>query len=260
MMLPSDEHPFVFDFGDRLEARVLDPRDRGDDGPAQVPVPDVGVIRLLSPPTLYVALRHARLVEVWDERFARCLKPRRALLHGDAACELLERELESAIALRAQAFDAQAARTMSLARVMGELLTASADLGGHRRILAGFQRTMHVAPQPWHLLDAVHAELAPWRARLQTLEQLLVGRLVENFSFLHGPIELRAGHGDDGGLFIDVVHAVPGVTLPSAGTAPEPWLLRGFVEALRGQNARPHLVREIREIMDRHHVEGAHHE
>lgn len=258
--MTHNEHPFVFDVGNCPEVREFDTRGRSDGDAGDGPVPDVGVIRILSPaPTLYVALRHARLVEAWDGRFARWLAPRRALLHGDAACEIFERQLESAIALREQAFDEQAAQTVSLARVMGQLLTASADLGGHRRVLAGFQRGMHAAPRPWQMLDAVRAELAPWRARLQALEQLLIGRLVENFSCLHGEVELRAGHSDDGGLFVDVVHAMPGATLPPAGTEPEPWLLQGFVEALRGQNARPHLMREIWEIMDRSHVAEANH-
>ena len=64
----------------------------------------------------------------WDARFAQLLDPQRAILHGDAACERLERELACAIALREQAFDAQTAQTVQVARVVGQLLAASADL------------------------------------------------------------------------------------------------------------------------------------
>lgn len=259
MTLPHDKHPL--DIGDRPQAHLLDARDCGHDEPGDAPVPEVGVIRLLSPaPTLYVALRHARLIEAWDGRFARWLEPRHVPLHGYAACAILERELGSAIELREHAFDAQVARTMSLAYEMCKLLTASADLSGHRRVLTGFQRAMHDAPQPWHLLDAIRDELAPWHAYLRAREQLLVGRLAENFSFLHGAIELRASHGDDGTLFVDVVYARPDAALPSPDATPEPWLSRGFVEALQcGPCVRPRLVRETWEIMGRRHTESARH-
>lgn len=231
----------------------------GDDFLGAAPVPDVGVIRLLSPPpTLFVTLRHARLADAWDARFAQLLEPQRAVLHGDAAGERLEQELICAIALREQAFDAQAAQTVQIARVMGGLLTASADLGGHRRVLSGLQRAIHAAPQPWHLLEAVRAELAPWCAQHQALERLLVDRLVENFAFLDGQIELRAGHDDDGALFVDVAYAPPDATLPPR-QAPDPWLVRGFLDALRGQCARPRLVSEIWEIMDRSYAGEASH-
>lgn len=246
MVSPNDDHPAVFDCD--------------EEGAGVTPVPPSGVIRLLSPaPTLYVALRHARLVEAWDARFAQELEPRRAVLQGDAASERLERELACAISLRGQAFDAQATRTVQVAQLMGKLLTASADLAGHRRVLAGLQRALHAARRPWHLRDAVHAELAPWRARLLAWEELLIGQFVENFPFLHGQIELRADYGEDGILFVDVAYAMPDATLPAPDAASKPWLVLGFVAALRGKNARPHLVREIVEIVDRSHVGEAGH-
>lgn len=230
MARQGDERPFMFDFVHHPNRHALTACDPREEGTAAAPVPEAGVIRLVCPPTsIYVAVRQARLLGAWEARFAQALDPFSAILHGDAACATLERELESAMAARILAINEHEERMIPIQSVAAEILTATTDLWCLRHLLTGLQRALHAAPQPWDTLPAVRAELAPRRARLDTLETALSGRLAERFAFLGNATELRAGCDEDGILFVDVAYARAGAERVIAS----PWLTRPFAQALR---------------------------